>query len=118
MHIIETTAGVLARVGADVFAAKIAIERSVAFSDDALHIVSGVLLQLGFAFALRSSLMSWRPWLFVLALELLNEINDLYMSKWANFWSESAKDLLLTMMLPTLLLAVARTKPHLLAKRA
>lgn len=118
MHIIETTVEVLARVGADVFTAKIAVERSLAFSDNALHIVCGVVLQLGFAFVCRTSLRSWGPWLFVLVLELINEINDLHMSAWANFWGESVKDLMLTMLLPTLLLFVARTRPHLLAKRA
>jgi hypothetical protein len=118
MQIIENTVEVLAKLGADVFTAKMTVERSVAFSDDALHILAGVVLQLGFAFVFRTSLRSWGPWLFVLGLELINEVNDLHMSAWANFWGESAKDLLLTMLLPTLLLVVARTRPHLLAKRA
>jgi hypothetical protein len=118
MHIIETAVEALTKLGADVFTAKMAVEHNAAFSDDALHILGGVILQLGFAFVFRTSLRSWGPWLFVLTLELINEVNDLHMSAWANFWGESAKDLLLTMLLPTLLLVIARTKPHLLAKRA
>lgn len=116
MQIIETTLGLLTRLGADVFTAKMAVERSIAFSDDALHIVCGVFLQLGFAFVFRTSLMSWGPWLFVLVLELINEVNDLYMNAWANSWGESLKDLMLTMLLPTLLLLIARNQAALVDK--
>lgn len=121
MHILETSIHLLSRVGTDVFTAKMAVERSVWFSDDALHIFGGVLLQLAFAFVFRTSLGAMGPWLFVLALELINEVNDLSMGGWPNRadqLGESVKDILLTMALPTLLLIIARTRPRLLAKRA
>lgn len=57
------------------------------------------------------------PWLMVLALELANEWSDLYIEVWpqhAMQWGESAKDVLLAMALPTLLLIVARYRPRLL----
>lgn len=89
------------------------------FSMDALHVVGGVVLQLGFAVLLRTSLAHWRPWLFVLALELVNEANDLLVEQWPDpgmQWGEGARDLVLTMLLPTVLLMVARLRPELLAR--
>jgi hypothetical protein len=86
---------------------------------DALHVVGGVVLQLGFAVLLRTSLAHWRPWLFVLALELVNEANDLLVEQWPDpgmQWGEGARDLVLTMLLPTVLLMVARLRPELLAR--
>lgn len=91
-------------------------ERSLGFSHDALHVLVGVCLQLLFAALLRSSIRSLKPWAVVLALELLNESHDLRVETWpspAMQWGESAKDVLLTMALPTLLLLVCRYAPGL-----
>ena len=53
----------------------------------------------------------------VLTLEMANEWSDLYTEAWpqhAMQWGESAKDVLLTKALPTLLLLLARCRPRLL----
>ena len=87
---------------------------------DSLHVVVGLLLQLTVAGVFRSTLKSWRPWLAVLALELANEANDLLVERWPDpgrQWGEGAKDVLLTMLLPTVLLLVARRLPQLLTGR-
>lgn len=97
--------------------AKTFVEHMIGFSHDALHVLVGVCLQLLFAALFRMSARNIVPWLIVLALELANEWSDLYLEVWpqhAMQWGESAKDVLLTMALPTLLLIVARYRPKLL----
>ena len=86
----------------------------------ALHILLGVTGQLLFAALLRTSLADIRPWGVILVLELLNEALDLQVERWPNFvqqLGEGASDLLATMLLPTLLLLLARYRPGLLAPR-
>lgn len=78
---------------------------------DSLHVVAGILLQLGGAALLRTSLADIRPWLLVAALELLNELHDVWIEQWPSLImqaGEALKDLALTLLLPTLLLLVAR----------
>ena len=85
-------------------------------SMDALHVVAGVLIQMLAAAMFRSSLASWRPWFVVLGLELLNEAADLWIERWPHpgmQFGEGAKDILLTMFLPTLLLMAASRRPDL-----
>ena len=97
--------------------AKTFIEHMIGFSHDALHVLVGVCLQLLFAALHRISAGSIRPWLMVLTLEMANEWSDLYTEAWpqhAMQWGESAKDVLLTKALPTLLLLLARCRPRLL----
>lgn len=99
--------------------AKHFLERSVAFSSDAIHVIVGVLIQLGSALVLRRSISSWRPWLVVLALLCFNEFVDLYLERWpvrVEQYGESAKDLLLTMLLPTALLLASRWRPRIFAR--
>jgi hypothetical protein len=112
-------AAAVARAGLDWFNFKVFLERTFAFSHDSLHVVAGVLLQLILAALLRVSLASPWPWLIVLALELANEWNDIAVEAWpdpAMQIGEGAKDLLLTMALPTVLLVIARRWPGLLRK--
>jgi diacylglycerol kinase len=101
-----------------IYFAKMFLERSLAFHNDALHVMVGMGLALVFAALLRRSLADWLPWLLVLALELANEVNDYFFEIWANEvpqqLGEIAKDIALTMVLPTLVLIVARRWPHLL----
>lgn len=108
------------RAGLDWFNAKTFIEHAIAFSDDALHVFAGVLIQLLAAAVLRRSVASWLPWLVVLALELGNEGVDLWIERWPDFaeqLGEGGKDVLLTLFLPTVLLLVSRMWPALLARR-
>lgn len=96
---------------------KSGIEYALAFDNDALHVIIGVVLQLIFAAMLRSSISRPLPWLLVLLLELANEASDLALERWpeqAMQYGEGMKDILLTMALPTLLLVVARWRSRLL----
>lgn len=86
---------------------------------DALHVLVGVVVQLGTAWLLRASVASWKPWLVLLALEMLNEALDLWVERWPHAgmqWGEGVKDMLLTMALPTLLLLAARLRPALFSE--
>jgi hypothetical protein len=98
------------------YEAKMFIEHASLVSSDALHVIVGVLVWMLFALLLRVSLADWRPWLVLLVLLVLNEMVDLWVERWpdpAMQYGESAKDLLLTMTLPTLLLLVVRVRPGL-----
>jgi hypothetical protein len=95
---------------------KLFIEHSVSFSHDALHILVGVLLWITFGLLLRRPLTSWLPWLWLFALILWNEAVDLWIEQWpqpGQQYGEGAKDLLLTMAVPTILMAAARARPDL-----
>jgi hypothetical protein len=97
---------------------KTVLEHSIAFHDDALHVIVGVIVQLAAAWVLRRALAELGPWLVVLALELLNEWRDLAWDLWpaplrSAQVGEGFKDLLLTMGLPTLLMLLARFSPRL-----
>lgn len=98
------------------YKAKIFLEHAVAFSSDSVHVIVGVLILFFTAAAMKRSVSAWSPWLIVLALAVLNEIVDLYVEQWpdmAQQYGESAKDLLLTMFLPTFLMLWARRKSRL-----
>ena len=99
---------------------KLFFERSIFFSADSLHVLTGVVVQLGAGLFLKRPISSWRPWLIVFALACFNELIDLKFDHWpmrAMQYSESAKDLILTMALPTVLLFAARHMPRLFATR-
>jgi diacylglycerol kinase len=105
---------------ADWYQVKLFIEHATGFSMDALHVIVGVLLQLAFAFLFKSSVARALPLLSVLALELVNEASDFRVEIWPQpgmQFGESAKDVILTMVLPTLIFLVARYRPKLLAQR-
>ena len=115
----ELSASVLARIGVDWISLKTFIEQSFAISHDALHVIAGVVLQLLLAAGLRRSMAHPTPWLIVLVLELVNELNDLHAGTWpdtARQAGEAVKDLSLTMFLPTLLLFLSRRYPRLMRK--
>ena len=98
--------------------AKLFLEHASGVSMDALHVLAGVAAQLTFAALLRVTLGSWRPWLFVLALLVLNEAGDLWVERWpqaAMQYGEAFKDIVLTMLLPSLLMLCARKTPQLFA---
>ena len=101
------------------FHTKMFIEHASAISSDAMHVLAGVLIQLLGALLFRQSIGNWRPWSIVLGFALLNEFIDLWMEQWPDLavqYGESAKDILLTMTLPTVLLVMARVWPPLFKK--
>ena len=96
------------------YQAKLLLEHASGVSMDALHVLVGVAAQLIFAALFHVPLKSWRPWLFVFALLLLNEAGDLWVEQWplpAMQYGEALKDIFLTMLLPSLLLLCARMRP-------
>jgi hypothetical protein len=90
---------------------------------DALHVHAGLLIQLLAAWTSRRSLRSPIPWLVVLAAASANEIYDLGIDPWPDAerysqWLEGAKDMINTMLVPTLLLVLARYAPGVLTGQA
>ena len=113
-------ADMLASLGAEWFAFKSFTKHATDISHDALHVIAGPAIQLAAAALLRGSLRDLRPWLVVLAFEMVNEWNDLRVDRWPNLaeqLGEGAKDIALTMALPALLLVVARWWPGLMTRR-
>ena len=99
---------------------KLFIEHASGISMDALHILVGFAIFLLAAQLLRRTVADASPWLATLVLEIGNEAHDLTVELWPDASSqlgEGAKDILLTMALPTLLLLVARWRPGLLGVR-
>jgi hypothetical protein len=95
---------------------KLFIEHSLSIGHESIHVIVGVLLWLAFGLLLRRPLISWWPWLCVFALILWNETVDLWVEQWPDpgqQYGEGAKDILLTMGLPTVLVIAARLRPDL-----
>jgi hypothetical protein len=95
---------------------KLFIEHSLSISHDSIHIIVGMLLWLAFGLLLRRPLTSWRPWVWLFAVILWNETVDLWIERWPDpgqQYGEGAKDLILTMLVPTILIAAARLRPDL-----
>ena len=86
-----------------------------------MHVIGGVVGQIALAALFRSSLARVWPWAAMLLVELVNEWNDLRYEVWPDpgrQWGEGAKDIALTMALPTLLLVLARWAPRLFAQNS
>lgn len=95
---------------------KLFVEHSLTISHDALHILIGLLLWVVLGLALRRPLYARRPWLCLFAATLWNEVVDLWVEQWPDpgqQYGEGAKDLLLTMAVPTLIMLAARLRPDL-----
>jgi hypothetical protein len=102
------------------FEIKELVRHSTSWPMDTLHVMGGVVLQLLAAALLRTSLASRWPWLIVLVLELANEAYDLQVERWPSFGmqlGEGLRDIVGTMLLPTLLWWIARARPRLLSGR-
>lgn len=96
---------------------KVMLAQATGWPMDTLHVIGGVLLQLLVARLLRRSLANAWPWLAVLFLQLGNEAYDLWLERWPSLaiqLGESLRDVIGTMLLPTVLLLVARSRPRLL----
>jgi hypothetical protein len=96
---------------------KLFVEHVVTINHDALHIIVGTLVWLLFAMLLRRPITSWYPWLWTLAVIMWNEAVDLWTEHWpepGQQYGEGAKDLLLTMLIPTILALSVRFVPGLI----
>lgn len=84
---------------------------------DALHIYAALIIQISAAKLSRRSLGHALPWLWVLALELINELLDLGrgMEPVVRPWQvvSGVHDIINTMILPTVLLMLCRRDPTL-----
>ena len=84
---------------------------------DALHVIAGALLQLAGVSLWRKGLSDVRPWLLTTGLTLLNEAHDLWFEQWPHpgmQLGQGFKDIAITLLLPSLLLGLARWKPEIL----
>lgn len=96
--------------------AKLFFEHGLDISHDALHVLVGVLAWLLVAVIVRRPLSSWTPWLALAVMTAFNEAVDLWNEQWPDpgmQYGEGAKDLVLTLFLPTLLLLGVRFLPDL-----
>lgn len=95
---------------------KLFVEHTISINHDALHVIVGVLVWLVMGGVTRRPLASLRPWLWVLAIIGWNETVDLWVERWPDpgmQYGEGAKDVLLTMFLPTVLMLAVRFAPGL-----
>ena len=85
---------------------------------DALHIYAALIVQVGSALLWRRSLAHWGPWLCVLLLAAGNELLDTFGDRLVEAWEIEASlhDLWNTMLLPSLLLLLARFAPNVMAR--
>jgi hypothetical protein len=101
----------------DWFQIKIWLTELTGISRDALHILGGFIVQLFVAAVLRRSVAHPAPWAIALVLAGVNEWFDLNYEVWPDRndqWAESVKDFLITMAIPSALLAMSRFWPALL----
>lgn len=98
------------------YQSKLFLEHLLAVSHDSIHVVVGVLVLLVLSILMRRPVSSARPWLVLLVIALWNEAADLWVERWPDpgwQYGEGARDLILTMLLPTVLLFAARLRPDL-----
>ena len=105
----------------DWYQVKVSLETFTGLDMDALHVHVGVLAQIGMALALRRTLASPWPWLFVLIAALANEWYDLAYETWPDpererQLMESVRDVWNTMLVPTLLMILCRFVPGLFVR--
>jgi hypothetical protein len=99
---------------------KLFIEHAVAIGHDSLHVMVGVLLWLVLGLVTRRPLSSRLPWLWLFAVILWNETVDLWIEQWPDpgqQYGEGAKDVVVTMLVPTILMLAIRLRPDLFRSR-
>ncbi|SIO22402.1 hypothetical protein SAMN02745824_3422 [Parasphingorhabdus marina DSM 22363] len=101
---------------------KIWFAETLSLDRDALHIYGALLIQILTAIIVRRPLSSPLPWIAALIVALLNEYLDLQHAgpqQWSIdlYRAASLHDMRNTMILPTVLLLVARYWPNLLTGR-
>ncbi|MEH6827287.1 hypothetical protein [Parasphingorhabdus sp.] len=107
----------------DWFEIKNWLELSTGLDRDSLHIYAGVGVQLIVALILRRSLASPVPWLLVAVAALTNEYYDYSfvpdpLNATQEYFDGAIRDVWNTLLLPSLLLVIARYWPTWLTGRA
>ena len=96
--------------------AKVFLEYALAISNDALHVVIGLGAWLTLAMVTRRPISSAVPLFLLLAGALLNEAGDVWSDPWverARQYGEGAKDVLLSILGPVVLMLTHRYCPGL-----
>ncbi|HTE85031.1 MAG TPA: hypothetical protein VK821_09875 [Dehalococcoidia bacterium] len=99
---------------------KLFIEHVLTINHDTLHMMFGVVIWLALCLVTRRTIASPYPWLWLLALILWNETVDLWNEQWPHpgqQYGEGAKDILVTMAVPTLLMLAGRYVPTLFVRK-
>lgn len=99
---------------------KLFIEHFVSIPHESIHVIAGVLVWLVFALVGRRPVTAWWPWLGIFVVILWNETVDLWMEQWPDpgqQYGEGAKDLFVTMIVPTIIMFAARLRPELFRRR-
>jgi hypothetical protein len=99
---------------------KLFLEHAIDLGHDSLHVIVGLLFWLLVGILTRRPLSSSVPWLSLFAIILWNEGVDLWTERWPHpgqQYGEGAKDLLLTMLMPTVFLLCIRLQPELFRKQ-
>lgn len=96
---------------------KEAVSDATAFSRDTLHILIGCGAHLGVVLIFRTWIGALWPVLLLTLAGLANEYGDLTSDYWTNGlrkyqWLESAKDMVLTIAIPLLLVLLSRVAPN------
>lgn len=99
------------------------MELSTGLDRDSLHIYAGVGVQLAVALLCRRSLASPIPWFFVAAVALANEYYDYAFVLEAlhgnqEIYDDAIRDIWNTLLLPSVLLLIARFQPNWLTGNA
>lgn len=100
---------------------KTMLSETIGLSKDALHVHLGLFVFLVAVVLLRASPGSWIPWLVLLAFEVLNEVVDLLHEHGgvrALDFVEAAKDIINTMLWPTLVVLFVRYRSRRSESRA
>lgn len=100
------------------FHTKLFVEHATGLEPETLHVLVGVLAWLVLALVSRRPVSSWLPWWGLLTLAVGNEMIDLWVERWPcplMQYGEGAKDLALTMVLPTIIFLALRYHPSLFA---
>jgi hypothetical protein len=100
---------------------KLFIEHSVRIEHGTIHVILGVIVWLVIALLSRRAVSSWLPWLGLFILILWNESVDLWVERWPEpgmQLGEGAKDIILTMFVPTVIMIAVAIRPQLFQGRS